>query len=152
MKNIKARLLLVAVFAAATLCARGQEKPKLPPHGQPGQQGFRRAQLPDGVKALRDVEYVPGGGKSRSLDLFLPESAKPLPLVVWIHGGAWRAGSKAFCPGLPLTGHGFAVASLNYRLTDEAVFPAQLDDCRAALRFLCANAKKYNLDAGHVGV
>jgi acetyl esterase/lipase len=151
MNKPNARFLLVVALAVATFCATAQEKAPQPLRAQPGQPGFRRA-LPAGVKVLRDVEYVPGGGKSRSLDLFLPESAKPLPVVVWIHGGAWRAGSKEFCPGIPLSGHGFAVVSLNYRLSDEAVFPAQLDDCRAALRFLRANAKKYNLDADHVGV
>ncbi len=144
--------LAVTLLAVAAFCAGAQEKPQSAPRDQANQKTFRRAPLPEGVKVLRDVEYVPGGGTSRSLDLFLPESAQPLPLVVWIHGGAWRAGSKDFCPGLPLTGHGFAVASLNYRLSQEAVFPAQLEDCRAALRFLRDNAKKYNLDAGHVGV
>ena len=104
------------------------------------------------MQVQRNIEYVPGGGTSRTLDLFLPASAKPLPLVVWIHGGAWKAGSKDFCPGIFLTGHGFALASLNYRLSQEAIFPAQLDDCRAALRFLRANAQKYHLDADHIGV
>jgi len=89
---------------------------------------------------------------SCACDLFLPDSAKPLPFVIWIHRGAWCAGSKDLCPGIFLTGHGFAVASINYRLSQEAVFPAQLDDCRSANRFLRANAKKYNLDVDHNGV
>lgn len=149
MNKINARLLVV--LAAAALSATAQELTRPPMLAQLGQPGFHRA-LPAGVKVLRDVEYVPGGGKARSLDLYLPESAWPLPVVVWIHGGAWREGSKDHCPGIPLSGHGFAVVSLNYRLSQEAPFPAQLDDCRAALRFLRANAKQYNLDAGHIGV
>src|SRR5438876_214276 len=54
----------------------------------------------DGVKVEKDIQYVPGGDKAQSLDLYLPERAsdKPLPLVVWIHGGGWSAGSKADCP------------------------------------------------------
>ena len=150
MKKFISHLTLAAL--AAALCASAQEKPQTPPRGQPGQQNKGRAAMPEGVQIQRNIEYVPGGGTSRSLDLFLPDSAKPLPLVVWIHGGAWKAGSKDFCPGIFLTGRGFALASLNYRLSQEAIFPAQLDDCRAALRFLRANAKKYNLDADHIGV
>ena len=150
MTNRNARFVLTIL--AAALCAGAQEKSPTPPRGQPGQQGIRRAQLPEGVKALRDIEYVPGGGKSQALDIFLPQADKPLPLVIWIHGGAWKMGSKEFCPGIFLSGHGFAIASINYRLSQEAIFPAQIDDCRAAIRFLRANAKKYNLDANHIGV
>jgi acetyl esterase/lipase len=75
-----------------------------------------------------------------------------LPLVVWIHGGAWRAGSKTTCPLLYLTERGYIVASINYRLSQEAIFPAQIEDCKAAIRFLRANAAKYSIDADHIGV
>jgi acetyl esterase/lipase len=109
--------------------------------------------LPDGVKAMRDLEYVPGGHERQKLDLYLPEKADgPLPLVIWIHGGAWRQGSKAGCPGIYLVPKGYAVASVGYRLSQHAVFPAQIEDCKAAIRWLRANAKKYSLDPDHVGV
>jgi acetyl esterase/lipase len=105
------------------------------------------------VKALRDLEYVKGGHERQKLDLYLPKTATgPMPVVVWIHGGAWRAGSKNGCPGLFLTAKGFAVASINYRLSQHAVFPAQIEDCKAAIRWLRANAKKYQLDPDHIGV
>jgi len=108
--------------------------------------------LPEGVKVLRDLEYVQGGHERQKLDLYLPEKTDgPLPVVVWVHGGAWRTGSKNYCPGLFLSGKGFAVASINYRLTEHAVFPAQIEDCKAAIRWLRANAKKYNLDPDHIG-
>ncbi|MCE9611638.1 MAG: alpha/beta hydrolase [Chthoniobacter sp.] len=106
-----------------------------------------------GVKALRDIEYVPGGGRPRMLDLFLPEkSTAALPLVVWIHGGAWSAGSKEGGPAPRLVAEGFAVASINYRLSQQAIFPAQIEDCKAAIRFLRGHAKEYGIDAGHIGV
>src|SRR5205085_165270 len=86
------------------------------------------------------------------LDLYLPEKAQGrLPVVVWIHGGAWRAGSKDHCPAVPLTAKGFAVASINYRFSQHAVFPAQIEDCKAAIRWLRANADKYHLDPDHIG-
>lgn len=113
----------------------------------------RRAPLPEGVTVQRDLEYVPGGGKSRSLDIYLPAKADaPRPLIVWIHGGAWRAGSKDNCPAIPLTGRGYVVASINYRLSQEAVFPGQIYDCKAAIRWLRANADKYGIDPKRIGV
>lgn len=108
---------------------------------------------PEGVKALRDLEYVPNGHERQKLDLYLPEKADgPLPVIVWIHGGAWRAGSKNYCPAVPYSAKGFAVAGINYRYSQQAVFPAQIQDCKAAIRWLRANAKKYNLDPDHIGV
>src|SRR5690242_12683736 len=83
--------------------------------------------LPAGVKALRDLEYVPNGHERQKLDLYLPEKANgPLPVIVWVHGGGWQAGSKAGCPGLYLVPKGYAVASVGYRLSQHAAFPAQI--------------------------
>jgi acetyl esterase/lipase len=76
-----------------------------------------------------------------------------LPVIVWIHGGAWLTGSKEACPAVvPFVAKGYAVASINYRLSQRAVFPAQIEDCKAAIRWLRANAGKYHLDPKHVGV
>ena len=117
------------------------------------QQPQRERPLPPGIKALRNLEYVPGGGVRQSLDLFLPENASaPLPLIVWVHGGAWRAGSKEHNPALPLLRDGYAVASINYRFTDTAIFPAQIQDCKAAIRFLRARAKEHDIDPDRIGV
>ena len=66
-------------------------------------------------------------------------------------GPGW-AGSKEGCPAVPLTAKGYAVASINYRLSQHAVFPAQIEDCKAAIRWLRANAAKYHLDPDHIGV
>jgi acetyl esterase/lipase len=113
----------------------------------------RPPEPPPGVKALRDLAYVSDGHERQKLDLYLPEKADgPLPIIVWIHGGAWRAGSKERTPALLFTTRGYAVASINYRLSQHAVFPAQIEDCKTAIRWLRAHAKQYNLDPEHVGV
>jgi acetyl esterase/lipase len=109
--------------------------------------------VPEGVKVERDLEYGPHGERNK-LDLYLPEKEvdHPLPLVIWIHGGGWEAGNKDNPLGLGLLKKGYALASINYRLSQTAKFPAQIEDCKAAVRYLRANAKKYNLDADHIGV
>jgi len=108
--------------------------------------------LPAGVRVLRDIEYARRGEKSLLLDLYLPEAkaSKPLPVVVWVHGGGWRNGSKDRCPAVWLVSEGYAVASISYRLATEAQWPAQMDDCRAALRWLRANAAGHGLDSERV--
>jgi len=112
------------------------------------------APLPRGVRAEKDIPYVPNGDEAQRLDLYLPEQTpeRPLPLIVCIHGGGWRGGSKAWCPMLPMVGRGYAVASVEYRFSQKAIFPAQIQDCQAAVRWLRANSKKYNFDPNHLGV
>ena len=91
--------------------------------------------------------------RSQKLDLYLPEPAAGLvPLVVWVHGGGWQSNSKSNClPALLLPARGYALASINYRLTDAGPFPIQIEDCRAAVRWLRANAAKYRVDPDKIG-
>ncbi len=120
----------------------------------PGKSQPRPDRLPAGVKVDRNLAYVANGGRRQKLDLYRPEGARsPLPVLVWIHGGAWQTGSKDMCPliGAGFVKRGYAVASIGYRLTDEAVFPAQIHDCKAAVRWLRASAAKYGLDPDHLG-
>lgn len=89
------------------------------------------------VARAPDVEDQPYSQESsrQVFDLYLPEDRSgPTPLFVWIHGGSWKEGSKQACQFQTLTDHGVAVASIEYRLTDEARFPAQLQDCQAAIQ------------------
>src|SRR4051812_4543175 len=113
-----------------------------------------QAKVPEGTKVHRDLEYVKGGHERQRLDLYVPERAdNPLPVIVWVHGGAWLAGSKeGGGPALPFVGKGYAVASVNYRLSQHATFPAQIEDCKAAIRWLRAHAETYHLDPDHIGV
>lgn len=106
--------------------------------------------VPAGANLFRDVPYVAGGGERQQLDLFLPARGTGVPLVVWIHGGAFRMGSKDQNVPLWLLDEGYAVAAINYRLSDQAVFPAQIEDCKAAVRWLRASASQYGIDAGRI--
>lgn len=94
----------------------------------------------------RDIEFARVGEHSLKLDLYLPEASNP-PLVVWVHGGAWRAGSKEKMQIPGLIEHGFAIASVGYRLSPVAKFPAQVHDIKAAIRFLRAKAGDFGYDA-----
>lgn len=144
MDTKKVSRLVVVAIALVVAHSHAAEPPKPP---RPA------AKLPEGVRVERDMEYVPGGHVRQKLDLYLPARADgPLPVVVWIHGGAWLGGSKEGCPAVPLTAKGYAVASINYRLSQHAVYPAQIEDCKAAIRWLRANAKKYGFDPEHIGV
>mgnify|MGYP002628056857 CR=1 FL=1 len=112
---------------------------------------FRAAESAEPV-VHKDIEFANVDGHSLKLDLYLPVDGKVGPLVVWIHGGGWRGGSKSKCGITWLTDHQFAVASISYRLTDKAIFPAQIHDCKAAIRWLRANAGKYGYGVDRIGV
>lgn len=125
-----------------TLAAQAQQQPQRPP-----------PRLPEGVTVTRDLAYTASSNKAQRLDLYLPaQSPKPWPLVVWIHGGAWQAGNKSDNGALGLTARGYAVASVEYRFSQEAAFPAQIEDCKAAIRWLRAKAGDYGYDAERIGV
>ena len=104
------------------------------------------------IRWIRDVVYAHVGDRELLLDLYLPQaSLGPLPVIVWVHGGAWRAGSKDNPPAARMAHRGYAVASISYRLSQEAIFPAQIHDCKAAVRWLRANADQYDMDPGRIG-
>jgi acetyl esterase/lipase len=116
--------------------------------------GDVRTALPAGVKRLSNLTYTTPASGAVLLDLYLPEKTPdhPLPVVMWIHGGGWKRGSKDNCPLLWLAAEGYAVASINYRLSWLARWPAQLDDVRTAIRWLRTNAPKYQLDSARIAV
>jgi len=101
----------------------------------------------------RDLIYKRVNGIALTLDLYRPEEVSGLlPVIVCVHGGHWDAGGKERCPAVTLVQDGYAVASIDYRLTRTAPFPAQIEDCKAAVRWLRANASTYNLDPDRIGV
>jgi acetyl esterase/lipase len=115
------------------------------------------APAPEDVIVQRDVQYGKAGQRVLTLDIVRPKQpgATPLPVIVFVHGGGWRAGNKSQGVGLltrfAATGNYFC-ASVGYRLSGEATWPAQIHDCKAAIRFLKANANKYNIDPQKIGV
>jgi acetyl esterase/lipase len=110
-----------------------------------------------GFDHLKDIDYVGGNNPRQKLDILVPKdhSTKKRPLVVFIHGGGWLSGSKTDGLGviqlLASTGD-YVTATIGYRLTQEAGWPAQIFDCKAAIRFLRANADTYGIDPDHIGV
>ncbi len=95
----------------------------------------------------RDIEYARVESRSLHLDLYLPTaSLGKKPLVIWVHGGAWRSGSKDKVPISRMLDAGFAIASIEYRLSPIAKFPSQIHDIKGAIRFLRARADQYQLD------
>ncbi|MCF7818495.1 MAG: alpha/beta hydrolase [Kiritimatiellales bacterium] len=107
------------------------------------------------ARAQKNIPYANLESGPLLLDLYRPVNAKgSVPLIIWIHGGGWKNGSKENCLPVRLgfTERGYAIASINYRLTDAASFPAQIEDCKAAIRWLRAHAKEYGLDPDHFGV
>ncbi|HZS09640.1 MAG TPA: alpha/beta hydrolase [Blastocatellia bacterium] len=109
-------------------------------------------EVPAGTTVHRDQPYVTGGHERQKLDLYLPPQGGKRPLIIWIHGGGWQNGSKDNPPALRFLAEGYAVASINYRLSQHAIFPAQIEDCKAAVRWLRANAQKFGLDPNRFGV
>jgi acetyl esterase/lipase len=131
----------------------------LPAMGQPARErlgssgGAAREQAPADARVVRDLAYKQVNGGMLELDLYLPSDMdRPVPVVVWIHGGGWRSGSRGQVGARWLTEHGYAVASISYRFSQQAIFPAQIEDCLAAVRWLRAHADEHGLDGGRIAV
>jgi len=103
----------------------------------------------------KDVAYA-SVSSAQKMDIYIPATGQAAyPLIVWIHGGAFMLGDKAASPDVgvitKIVAKGIAVASINYRFSQAAIYPAQINDCKAAVRFLRANAAKYKIDADRIG-
>jgi acetyl esterase/lipase len=112
------------------------------------------ARIPEGIEFLSDLEYGNGGGKPLFLDLAHPKQANgPLPAVIFVHGGGWKGGARSeyHGPMLDLAKEGFVTVSIDYRLAPDHPFPAPLEDVKCAVRWVRANADKYNIDPNHIG-
>lgn len=110
-------------------------------------------QVRDGEGRFLGIAYADRSGRQR-LDLYLPDAAKPYPVIVYIHGGGFRAGNKRAgnAPDIIRAGldRGYAVASLNYRLSGEATYPAAVEDVFAAIKYLKTNAADYDVDSARM--
>jgi acetyl esterase/lipase len=120
----------------------------------------RNAQPPQfqGVKVLRNIPYASTDNPRQMLDLILPdkrEGKEPLPVIAFIHGGGWRNGNKSSginrVAGLVKTGR-YVGVSIGYRLSGEAIWPAQIHDCKAAIRWLRGHAKEHGIDPDRIAV
>lgn len=113
-----------------------------------------KVDLPPGITWDFDVPYIDDGDSAQRLDIYYPEQPpeEQQPLIVHIHGGGWMGGSKYPCDVRMMTAHGYVVASVEYRFSQKAKFPAQIQDCQAAIRWLRANAPRYHINPNKVGV
>ncbi|MEW5837171.1 MAG: alpha/beta hydrolase, partial [Pseudomonadota bacterium] len=111
---------------------------------------------PADVDLQRDVEYGKGGGRPLKMHILKPKAPPKglMPVVVWVHGGGWRGGNKDSGLRLlaPFAQRGYFCASIEYRLSGEAPFPAQIQDCKCAIRFLRARATEFKIDPDRIGV
>lgn len=137
----KLNVLIAFLFIAAISCAQ-----------QPSS-GAIQGRLSKGTIIHGNVPYNNDTLKKHLLDIYIPSDTKgKLPLIVFIHGGGWIGNDKyADMNYMPNTvnamlDQGFAVASIDYRFAQDAVFPGILQDCNKAVTFLYDNAAKYNLD------
>jgi acetyl esterase/lipase len=106
-------------------------------------------------RVISDVQYCTGGGEPLLMDVFIPEQRlrAPTPAVLWLHGGGWERGDKNGSSGAELlAAQGFVTASIFYRLSGDWPFPADIEDCKCAIRYLRANAAKYDIDASRIGI
>ncbi|MCI0333937.1 MAG: alpha/beta hydrolase [Planctomycetes bacterium] len=111
--------------------------------------------VPETVSVKKDIEYGKGGTIPLKLDLYSPKDhAKPVPAVIFIHGGAWKGGYRQmyhyYCT--KFAEHGYVAATISYRLTSDAPFPAAVEDAKCAVRWMRANAEKLGVDPNKIGV
>jgi len=142
MRASRALVLALILLLAAGVCLTAQR-------------ADRQTLLPDDVVVERDIQYGRGADIPLLLDIYRPKETpkKPMPAIVFIHGGGWRGGSKSgFKFAGELVGRGYVAASIDYRLSGVAKFPAAVEDCKCAVRWLRANAAKYNVDPNRIGV
>ena len=101
---------------------------------------------------VSDITYAVVDDRELGLDIYMPRGVDDPPLLVWIHGGRWLYRTKEDINTLALVEEGFAIASIDFRLSVDAPFPAQIHDIKAAIRFLRANAETYGYEATRIGV
>lgn len=104
------------------------------------------------IETWKDQVYATVDGVELKLDLFVLSNTGIPKLLVWIHGGGWRGGLKSSMPLKPLLDHGFAIASVQYWITDKALLPAQIHDCKGAVRWLRKHAADFGYDADWIAV
>ncbi len=115
------------------------------------QQPLDASKPPNYIKTA-DILYAVIDGRQLGLDLYMPNDVDNPPLLVWVHGGRWLRRTKEDVFTTALVGEGFAIASIDFRLSVDAPFPAQIHDIKAAIRFLRANATTYGYDATRIGI
>jgi pectinesterase len=140
-------LAACALFAGAIFATQKQPAQKKAAENPP-------FVLPDNVEMKTDLVYARYGSRELHLDLYSPKNQRgPFPAIVWVHGGGWTSGDKTRFrrQAAVLASKGFVNACIEYRLAGEARFPAALQDSKASVRYLRANAAKYHINQAKIG-
>jgi acetyl esterase/lipase len=117
-------------------------------------------EVPDAVRAVKGLTYAQRGGHALQLDLYLPAPPQagtvraPVPGIVFVHGGGWRAGVRDnFAPmAIRMAQRGYAAATISYRLSPEALYPAAVQDAHAAVRWMRTHAKEYGIAPDRIAI
>ncbi len=153
MDKFKLRYLLLAVASVLIIACVG-----IVIYAGQSEEDNVQAQELLGAPDHADVTYCTMDGIALKLDLYLPkgQTTDPLPVAVYVHGGSFTGGDKRKGSGAtdirPVVDRGYAVASVNYRLAPDYKFPGPLQDVKCAIRFLRANASRYNLDSNRFAI
>ena len=137
-------IIVAAVLFGAAITFGNPPQPEMP----------RPRQMPESMEVLKDIEYCTGQGKPLLMDILRPQnpSATPRPAVLFLHGGGWENGDKEdHTVAALLASNGFVAATINYRLSGEATFPAAVEDSKCAVRYLRAHAARYGIDPDRIG-
>jgi acetyl esterase/lipase len=110
------------------------------------------AAVPEGVTLIDDVRFASVDGRDLLFDLYMPADVVAPPLLVWVHGGGWSRGTHNRVSTFAFVEAGYALASVEYRLSGVAPFPAQIHDIKGAIRFLRAQAGAYGYDTERIGI
>lgn len=144
------KLAPLALILLAALPSLAQQEPPAP---RPPKTTIPQEVI-DSLEAHMNVTYARYGDREMQLDLYRPKQrGEPLPAIVCIHGGGWKQGQRQAMTATAqtLASKGYVAVTISYRLRDEAIFPAAIQDCKAAVRWLRANADKYGIDKSHIG-
>ncbi len=114
----------------------------------------KNIQTPDNIKEILGIEYGKVGDRSLQLDLYVPEHTKPVPGIIFIHGGGWYKGNRNDMKfyTVEYAKKGYVTATISYRFSDDAPYPAAIEDAKCAVRWMRANAKEYNIDPDQIGI
>jgi acetyl esterase/lipase len=134
------RLILLLLISVPSLYAQQTQTDAYP---TPGNGTFT---------ATYNIEYAYARGHHLMLDLYLPDDGALHPVILYLHTGAWITGDRDPGASLRQARRGYAVASIDYELAPASIWPAQIEDCKAAVRWLRANAARYHLDLNRIAV
>jgi len=164
-KTMRACLGVAAMLTAAQALAQA---PVLTPESYTAETTYRKLiqkypfiriasrEVPDPVRAVKNIAYVQRGGHALQLDLYLPARPKAVtvPGIVFVHGGGWRAGVRDnFAPmAIRMAQRGYAAATISYRLSSEALYPAAVQDAHAAVRWMRTHAGEYGIDPARIAI